>query len=81
MNTNMNGFPNHKQVRVFLVCSGVLYSWIFQTEFGQNAAAFCPNALLLGCPWKLVTIVSKLVYNLLRDLQLTYIGVTIHFLY
>ena len=32
--------------------------------------------LLLGCPWKLVTIVSKLGYNLFRGrIQPTYIGV------
>ena len=34
--------------------------------------------ILLGCPWKLVTFVSKLVYNLLRGrIQPTYKGVII----
>ena len=36
---------------------------------------------VLGCPWKLVTIVSKLGYNLLTGrIQPTFIGVVIHLL-
>ena len=35
--------------------------------------------ILLGCPWKLVTIVSKLGYNLLTGrIQPTFKGVIIH---
>ena len=40
-----------------------------------------PKHAVLGCPWNLVTIVSKLGYNLFRGRnQPTYIGVIIHLL-
>ena len=48
-------------------------TFIFLGGAGQN---------LLGCPWKLVTIVSKLVYNLLKGLiTYRYIGVITQLLY
>ena len=47
----------------------------------QFVQLFTVVSFALGCPWKLVTIVSKLVYfAYLRDLQSTSIGVIIYLL-
>ena len=55
----------------------------FGSMLGRKKHVVCRNVVecIRGCPWKLVTIVSKLVYNLHNGrIQPTYIGVIIHLL-
>ena len=52
---------------------GKRQSWRAQQKVGKNRRQFQEESgNILGCPWKLVTIVSKLVYNLLMGL-ITYL--------
>ena len=54
-------------------------------EIFEKLTAWCfkpPTRKVLGCPWKLVIIVSKLVFNVLKGLitYTAYIGVIIQLL-
>ena len=58
---------------------GIVFQMFASLFHSINCPFFSEN--LLGCPWKLVTIVSKLGYNLLTGrIQPTFIGVIIHVL-